>query len=179
MRRILLLDDDPAVLNALLRNFRQIVSREPLQMEVFADPYQALNRVAEKAFDLIISDFHMPDMNGVDFLVEVKRIQPSCIRMMLSGALDPATLLAVINQAEALRYIPKPWDLEDLQEAYNLACRRHDEMLEEHRLADERRLEKGKLTPQELALRRLEEEEPGITKVHWGVDGSVLFNATD
>lgn len=176
MRHILLLDDDQAVLNALLRNFRQIVSREPLELEMFIDPYQALNRVAEHQFDLVISDFHMPDMNGVEFLIEVKRLQPTSIRMMLSAALDPTTLLAAINQAEAMRYIPKPWELEDIQEAYRLACERYDEILEEHRLADERRLEQGRLTPQQLALRRLEEQEPGITKVNWGPDGSVLLD---
>ncbi|MDP2785450.1 MAG: response regulator, partial [Sulfurimicrobium sp.] len=44
------------------------------------------------------------------------------------------------------------------------------------RLADQVRLQLGVISRQEMALRRLEEESPGITKVHWGADGSVIFD---
>ena len=63
-----------------------------------------------------------------------------------------------------------------MEDVYLAACALYDKTLEERRLADERRVEKGVLSPQELALRRLEEQEPGITKVNWGPDGSVLLD---
>lgn len=51
--------------------------------------------------------------------------------------------------------------------------------MENQRLADIVRMQQGQLTKQELALRRLEEESPGITKVNWGADGSVIIDEND
>lgn len=176
MRNIMLVDDDQGILNALQRNFRQLRHRDPYQIESYINPLDALKRISEHQFDLVIADFNMPDMDGAAFLSFVRQFQPNTVRLMLSASLDPQTLLAAINQAEAIRYIPKPWQISELQAAYDLACERYDKNLEEHRLADERRLETGELNARDLALRRLEEIEPGITKVNWGADGSVIID---
>ncbi len=177
MRRILLVDDEPSVLSALQRSFRQLISSDEIRIEVHTSPLKALQRVAETRFDLVIADYHMPEMDGVSFLCQVKQSQPETIRMMLSASADFNTILGAINQAETLRYIPKPWEVDDLQSAYDLACQRYDQLLEERRLADERRLETGQLSAEEIEKRRLEEQEPGITHVEWTADGAVVLQS--
>jgi hypothetical protein len=49
-------------------------------------------------------------------------------------------------------------------------------LVEREHLADEARVAKGKLSPEEAEARRLEALEPGITKVNWGPDGSVILD---
>lgn len=173
MRRILLLDDEINVLHALQRTLRQWFQAGNVRIEIFTDPEQALLRCAEVPFDVVVSDYRMPAMSGGDFLQACKAIQPDAIRLVLSAATDFEVVMKAINQAEAFRYVVKPWQPEQLREAFELAFARRDAVVEMRRIADEELARRGKLTPQELEARRLEAEEPGITRVKWGDDGSV------
>jgi two-component system probable response regulator PhcQ len=173
MRRCLLLDDEINVLHALKRALRSCFSERALCVEMFTEPEQALLRSGEVTFDVVISDYRMPQMNGVEFLTMVKGLQPEAVRLILSASTEFETVMSAINRAEVFRYIPKPWQIEDIKKTLELALERHDQLVADLRLADELRAQRGQLTPQELEARRLEAEEPGITKVNWGPDGSV------
>lgn len=175
MRKLLIVDDEVNVLNALRRTLRQQMDKSNLHIEPFTEPLKALERCAETAFDIVISDYRMPQMDGVTFLKAVKEIQPDAVRLMLSASSEMQAVINAVNEAEIFRYITKPWHAEELDEIIRLAVTRRDQTLEDRRLADQVRLKRGELTPQELEARRLEEEEPGITKVNWGPDGSVHF----
>ena len=176
MRRILLLDDEQNVLQALQRSLRQIFKDIDLKIELFSSPEMAIQSLSEVAFDFVISDYHMPSMNGVDFLRITKELQPNAVRMMLSASADFNTIIGAINEAEVFRYIAKPWNVDELKDAIQLAGNRRDQVLEDKRLADELRVQRGEMTPQEQEAKRLEEADPGITKVQWGPDGSVLLD---
>lgn len=176
MRRFLLVDDEINILQALQRTLRQKIRDEEFLMELYTDPEQALERINEVTFDFVISDFHMPKMNGVDFLERVREVQPDAVRLMLSASAEFDTIMNAINRAEVFRYISKPWTAAELEEIIRLSLARRDKVMEDRHLADELRVQRGVLTPQELAARLLEEEEPGITKVHWGPDGSVMLD---
>jgi two-component system, probable response regulator PhcQ len=173
MRRVLLLDDEVNVLNALVRTLRQCFTAEDLRIETFTEPEQALLRCAEVSFDVVMSDYRMPGMNGADFLYVVKGIQLDAARLVLSASTDFSEMMNAINRAEVFRYVAKPWQTEELQKTFELAFARRDETAEIRRLADESRATRGELTAQELEAKRLEAEEPGIMKVNWGSDGSV------
>lgn len=173
MRRLLLLDDEAHVLQSLQRALRQGFNGQGLVIETFTDPEQALLRSGEAAFDVVVSDLRMPGINGIDFLKMIKGTQPEAIRLVLSASTEFETVMQAVNQAEVFRYIPKPWLAEELMATLSAAFARHDQLLEDRRLADLLRPAHGELTPQELEARRLEAEEPGITKVNWGEDGSV------
>jgi len=176
MRRLMLLDDEIHVLQALQRALRQSFAGEDLVIETFTDPEQALLRSGEAEFDVVLSDYRMPGMNGVDFLKMIKHTQPEAIRVVLSASTEFETVMQAVNQAEIFRYIPKPWHGDELSATLASAFVRHDELVEDRRLAALLRPEEGELTPQELEARRLEAEEPGITKVNWGEDGSVRLD---
>lgn len=173
MRRLMLLDNEVNVLHALQRSMRSLFSEKELRVEAFTDPEQALLRLGEMSFDAIVSDYLMPSINGVEFLKAAKKIQPDVVRLILSASTEFTTAMAALNEAEAFRFIVKPWSNEQLKETLLLAFERRDGMLEERRLADEARVKRGDMAPQEFEARRLEEYEPGIMKVNWGPDGSV------
>ena len=115
-------------------------------------------------------------MNGIDFLKMVKGIQPDAVRLVLSASTEFETVVKAVNDAEIFRYIAKPWQSDELVNVIQLAFARRDQVLEERRLAEEQRRKMAEPTPQELEARRLEAEEPGITKVNWGPDGSVRLD---
>lgn len=176
MRHVLLLDDEQNVLQALQRSLRQISKEMQLKIELFTSPQAAIQRLGETPFDFVISDYHMPTMNGVDFLRIAKEVQPDAVRMMLSASADFNTIIGAINEAEVFRYISKPWNVTELRETIQLAVQRREQVLEDRRLADELRVQRGQMSPQEQEAKRLEESDPGITKVKWGPDGAVLLD---
>lgn len=176
MRRFLLVDDEINVLHALQRALRQYVREKDLHVEIFTEPDKALERAGETAFDLVISDYRMPGIDGVSFLKTMKGIQPDAVRLMLSASSEFDAVVNAVNEAEVFRYIAKPWHIQEVEEIVHLALARRDQLIEDRRLADELRVKRGQMTPQEAETKRLEEEEPGITKVNWGPDGSVRLD---
>ena len=176
MKRVLLVDDEQNILLSLQRSMRSIAKKYELLIETQTSPIDAIKRLGEARFDLVISDYHMPSMSGVDFLKIVKATQPDTIRLMLSASSDFTTLLGAINEAEVFRYIEKPWNVPELEEIIDMALQHHEQIQNERRLADESRVGKGELSAHELEAKRLEAEEPGITKVKWGADGSVILD---
>lgn len=175
MHRLLLVDDEANILQALRRVLVRAF-RDDMRIELFDDPRAALTRAAEISFDVVISDFRMPVMDGVTFLKALREIQPDSVRMILSATTDFDALVTAINEAEIHRYLIKPWVDDEVVATVRLALEKRAKLLEEHQLADESRMRKGMMTKAEAELRRLEAEEPGITKVKWGPDGSVLLD---
>jgi two-component system probable response regulator PhcQ len=175
MRRILLLDDEVNVLNALVRAMRLHLQIEDLRIETFTDPFEALTRCAEIGFDIVISDYQMPQMTGVEFLHAIKDAAPTTVRMILSASTEFGTVASAISEAQVFRYIPKPWQVGDLQENIRMALLHRDSLLEQQRLTDALRVQAGKLSPQEQEARQLEQEEPGLLKVKWGPNGEIIL----
>jgi two-component system probable response regulator PhcQ len=175
MRRILLVDDEINVLNALVRAMRLHLRIEDLKIETFTDPFDALTRCSEVTFDIVISDFQMPQMTGVEFLHAIKDVAPTTVRMILSASTEFQTVTSAISEAQVFRYIPKPWQVGDLQENIRLALVHRDGLLEQQRLTDALRAQAGQLSPQEQEAKLLEEDEPGLLKVKWGPNGEILM----
>ncbi len=174
MPRILLLDDEPHVLSAVKRILRSGFGSE-LCVESATEPEVALGMLRECAFDVVISDYRMPLMTGVEFLHLVRSIQPYAVRLILSASSDFETLMRAVNEVEIFRYIVKPWQEQDFIEQVKLALERASQARFERELADVARVGFGEISASELELRRLEELEPGITKVEWGPHGEVVL----
>ena len=181
MSHILIVDDDEAILKAL----RRVLTLTPcpvggevrrLKVDIFSSPEDALEQAQQTAYDLVISDYRMPGMNGVQFLKAFREIQPDAARLILSGYADLDGLIGAINEAGIIRVLSKPWNDYELVSSIGQALALRELMQENQRLADQARLAMGTLSAEEFERKRLEAEEPGITKVKWGPDGSVLLD---
>ncbi|WP_319244986.1 response regulator [uncultured Propionivibrio sp.] len=179
MKRGLLLDDEPFVLKALQRVLAPSGAPgrlPPLRLDLFADPAEALAKARHTAYDFVIADYRMPGMSGVEFLRQLRAIQPDTVRIILSGQADLDGVIGAVNVGGIHRFIAKPWDNDALIAALAEELANRETRLENGRLADVVRVERGSLTPEELERRRLEALEPGITQVNWGPDGAVLLD---
>ena len=181
MSRILIVDDDESILKAL----RRLLSMTPcttgetsftLVVDIFSSPHEALEKARHTAFDLVISDYRMPIMNGVQFLKAFREIQPDAARLILSGYSDLNGLIGAINEAGISRFISKPWNDYELVSAIAKILALRELTLENQRLADQARLTMGIISAEEIEHKRLEATEPGITQVNWGPDGSVMLD---
>ncbi|NRA59888.1 MAG: response regulator [Psychrobium sp.] len=106
---LLILDDEIEVLNALAR-----VLRKDFELYLFSDPLQALALLRTQFIPLILSDMHMPVMDGAEFLEHVAMISPSAKRFILTGNSDINLMVAAVNQGNISHYFTKPWDNTEL-----------------------------------------------------------------
>ena len=176
MNRILLVDDEPNVLSALKRLLAQAFHNEGLVIETFADARAALVRGKEVPFDMVLSDFRMPIMDGVTFLKQFRELQPDTPRLILSATTDFDTLMAAVNEAAILRYLVKPWDEDELIASLREALAHHADVVGDRLLANQMRENMGLISEEEKELRRLEVLEPGITQVRRSPDGAILLD---
>jgi len=119
---ILLVEDDPMVLMAL----SSTLAHENLTVVDCSSPVLALEIVKKRPFAVIISDHLMPEMTGLDFLVECRRIQPNVSRILLTAVLNLPTIVDAINRGEIYRFIAKPWVREDLVATVHNAIQRYE-----------------------------------------------------
>lgn len=176
--RILIVDDEPGILHALHRLIRHGLTTpggERYLVDECSNGAEALEQARRHVYALAISDYRMPEMNGVDFLTGLKALQPDCQRMIVSGYADMDALVRGLNDAGIVRFIGKPWVDLDLMCAVRQVLQMRELVLENQRLADVVRVQHGRLSAQEAELRRLEFLEPGITQVQWADDGSFIL----
>lgn len=169
MSRIMIVDDEQGVLGAL----RRLLLRAPcrygnqtyaLEVETFESPLAALDRARAAHFDLILSDYHMPDMNGVEFLRRIEEIQPDAARMILSGCSDINLINRSILGASIFGMLPKPWNDYFLMSMIAQALNHRDLLLENRALA----------AKVEIVREEAKPARP-VDRVEWGPDGSMVF----
>ena len=166
MQRILLVDDEPSILSALKRVFAtaraEDVGGSALSVEAFEDPEAALERARTAPFDLVISDYRMPKLSGVEFLERFIELQPGAARMILSAYTDLDGLVGAINRAQIFRFMSKPWHDLELKLAVRQALEWRALATENARLADLVRMQRGELSRAQMELKRLEAQFPGL-----------------
>lgn len=111
MSMIVAVDDEKMVTSALKTLFKVEGYSDVV---LFNNPAQALEFLADNKPDLIISDFIMPEMNGLEFLREAKKLYPEVSMILLTGYADKENAIKSINEIGLYKYIEKPWDNDDL-----------------------------------------------------------------
>jgi len=109
LRRILVVDDEPSVRDVIARAFQ----RDGFTVTVAADGAEALERLDQQPFDLIVVDVWMPRMTGLELLSRIKGRPGAPRAIMTTGDNTPATVMAAVRE-QAFWYIPKPFRTEEL-----------------------------------------------------------------
>ncbi|RQP22550.1 response regulator [Piscinibacter terrae] len=179
--RIMLIDDEPHVLSALQRLLRQHppVPGQPFAVEAYTSPLAAIEAAQERSIDVVISDYRMPELDGVETLRRIRELQPQTGRILLSGSREFDTVVDAVNVAQVGRIVIKPWGEVELVAAIRDVVETRRLRLENAELADEVRAQRGLLSQQDAELRRIENLWPGITRVEWGADGSICISEKD
>lgn len=124
----------------------------------YQSPRDALTHLHREPVDLIISDFLMPEMNGLQFLDQARRLYPEVPRLILTGYADKENAIRAINEVGLYQYLEKPWDNDLLAVVVRNGVHQKDlhETLRDHI----RRLEKAQRHAEELheVTERLREE---------------------
>ena len=108
---IVIVDDEKIVTSA----FKALLKVEGFSnAHFFNSPKEAIEFLKDNKPDLVISDFLMPEMNGLEFLGEVKKLYPEVSKILLTGYADKENAIRAINEVGLYRYIEKPWDNDDL-----------------------------------------------------------------
>ena len=109
---VLLVDDEEMVVTGI-KSF--LTLETDYEVVSFTSPKEALAFVKDNRVDLVISDYLMPDIDGIQFLAEIKEIQPEATRVLLTGYADKENAIKAINDVGLYQYIEKPWENEDLK----------------------------------------------------------------
>ena len=105
--RVVLVDDEEMV----TQNLEMLLSMETNYESVcFNRPASALEYLEQNEADAVLSDFIMPEMNGLDLLAHVKEVQPTCSRLLLTGYADKESAVRAINEVGLFQYLEKPWE---------------------------------------------------------------------
>ncbi len=107
---VLLLDDEEAILESL-----ELTLGDDYRVFTARTGAEGLEILEREDVAVVISDQVMPGMSGVEFLERVKERRPDTIRMMLTGYADIGSLTRAINQGQIYRYVPKPWEPDELR----------------------------------------------------------------
>lgn len=108
---IVIVDDEEMVLTSL-SSF--LMLETDYEIKTFLSPGEALSYVEHETVNLVISDYLMPEMDGISFLAKVRDLKPEVPRIILTGYADKENAIKAINEVGLYQYIEKPWDNDDL-----------------------------------------------------------------
>jgi two-component system NtrC family sensor kinase len=159
--RILCIDDEQNVLRSLKRLFLDD------SYEVLTAPSGAeglLILAQSGTVPVVISDYRMPGMNGVEFLSEVRKRWPETVRIVLSGYADTGAIVSAINEGQIYRFVAKPWNDDELRVTVANALERYDLGRKNLELTEELRRKNDELTALNRDLeRRVVERTEALT----------------
>ena len=109
--KIVIVDDEKIVTSA----FKTLLKVEGFSdVNCFNNPEEAVDFLKSNTPDIIVSDFLMPQMNGLEFLTKAKELYPEVSMILLTGYADKENAIKAINEIGLYKYIEKPWDNDDL-----------------------------------------------------------------
>jgi DNA-binding NtrC family response regulator len=128
---LLVVDDEPDVCDSvrdlLRRDFNVLTARG-------AEEGLALMR--DNEIHIIMTDQRMPKVTGVELLKSIRAGHPQAIRMLFTGYADLDSIIAAINHGHIYKFVKKPWDPADLEQAVREAAAEYDRLIETSDLLD-------------------------------------------
>ena len=120
-RKILLVDDEPNVLQGFKRHLRKAYD-----LELAVGGEAALETIAEKGpFAVVVSDMQMPEISGVELLSRIRDLNEQTVRVMLTGNADQKTAVDAVNEGNIFRFLNKPCPPEQLAQTLDAALEQY------------------------------------------------------
>ncbi|MFW5946473.1 MAG: response regulator [Candidatus Natronoplasma sp.] len=110
---VLIVDDETQILKLLKESLKASKALE-CDVTLATDGKYGLKHINEKDYDLVLSDYNMPEVDGLEFLKQVKEDSPDTVRIMITGQGCLEVAKEAINEADVHHFIEKPWDTKEL-----------------------------------------------------------------
>ncbi len=141
--RIMIVDDDQGHLESL----KEALLLNDLQVSAFLNPIEAIEEYRKEHFDVVITDYKMPEMNGIDVLQTIRKINPEAYVLIMTGYANKDNAIEAVNNG-AYFFFRKPLDLHivyETLERINKEIRKRREELDMIAFAKEYKKLKGLL----------------------------------
>ncbi len=145
---VIIVDDDELILRALSR----LLEGVGFHTTCFRSPEHALTALGHEQPMVIISDYTMPEMDGITFLKAARGLAPGAVRILCTAAEDFKVALEAVNAGEVYRIISKPWHQQELVATVTQAVESALLRQENERLAAEVRRHNAQLRELNLSL---------------------------
>lgn len=130
--KVLIVDDDQAILSSFERVFHRL-----FKIRTCADPISAIHHFrAEGPFATVISDMHMPGLDGIAFFSRIREIDPDPVRIMLTGDSDVNIAINAVNEGQIFRFLTKPCETKLMGDAIAAAIHQYRLITAEHELLE-------------------------------------------
>src|SRR5205814_10387893 len=123
MERLLVVEDDTGVRTTIV-NFLEL---EGYAVDAVASSDEALERLSQKAYPIVISDIYIDGRTGLDVLEAARRKDPGCSVILMTARGSMETVMAA-TRGGAFDYIAKPFDLDRIIETVKRAEAAHGEL---------------------------------------------------
>ena len=141
MERILIVDDDEHITDVVAK----LAKSMGFETAQFTDPQEAAK---ETRFDVVVTDFMMPNLSGIELLRVLREHNPDAVRILITAASDFKVAMRAVNDGEVFRLLGKPWHVSELRSVLNQA-------VQYHRLVNENRHLQAELERRNAELTRL------------------------
>lgn len=141
-RKIVLFVDDEA---NMLSSLGRLLRKEDYKLLTALSAKEGLALLEKEVVHVVISDQKMPEMRGTEFLQRVKALYPDTVRVVLSGDADLNVIVDAINKDEVYRFLPKPWNDEELKVAIRQCLAYYDLVQQNRSLLDRVRAQNEEL----------------------------------
>ena len=160
---ILVVDDE----DLFIEYIQRVISDENYNVITAASAQEGLDILEKQQVSMVISEYEIPLMNGLEFLEKVRIIYPNILTVMVTDRADIDLTIKAINEAGVYKFLLKPLDDIDFKNMIK-------KTLESLQVIKERDVLIRKVKTHESTLKDLEKRYPGITKVERDEDGYIL-----
>ena len=160
---ILVVDDE----ELFIEYIQSVLSGENCSVITASSGQEGLEILKKQSVNMVISEYKMPLMNGLEFLEKVRIIYPDILTIMVTDQPDIKLAIKAINEVGVYKFLLKPWDDIEFKNAIK-------KTLESLQVIKERDGLIRRVKTHEATLKDLEKRYPGITKVERDQDGNIL-----
>jgi response regulator RpfG family c-di-GMP phosphodiesterase len=175
MWRVLFVDDEPRILDALSRMLRGL--RRQWEMEFADSGHKALEYCATQPFDVVASDARMPGMDGTTLLREIMLRYPDTVRIILSGQCSRAAVVQAVDVAH--QFLTKPCDAQTLKATIQSVCGMRERFSNGQERVTFTRVQRlpSRVESFDRLVEELREQTPDMERVTEVLEGDVAFTA--
>lgn len=122
MRTVLFVDDEKSIRNSIERMY---LERDDVRCLFAASGKEGLEIIEREEVWVVVSDYLMPGMRGIEFLSKTRGLRPDTVRIMMTAYADMSIAIDAINKSEAYRFVTKPWINQELMTTIDEALMRY------------------------------------------------------